>query len=43
MYILKIKSKQHVSAIYGHHSEILIDIKPDDGHIRPKHVVLIYS
>jgi len=23
------------------YSEILIDIKPDDGHIWPKHVVLI--
>jgi len=74
---LRVKSKQHVSAVYGHHqvlcqlrfhyincvncimmwrsphriiveiypcniySEIVIDIKPDDGHIRPKHVVLI--
>jgi len=79
---LRVKSKQHVSAVYGHHqvlsirfhyinrvkcvmmwryigtiiwweistsyrnshnlySEILIDIKPNDGHIRPKHVVLI--
>jgi len=23
------------------YSEILIDIKPDDGHIRPKNVVLV--
>ena len=25
------------------HSEILIELKPDDGHIWPKHVVLILT
>jgi len=29
-----------VSLLY---SEVLIDIKPDDGHIWPKHVVLILT
>ena len=51
MYILRFEVKQHVSALYGHHqgfslrfryinSETLRE-KPDDGHIRPKHVVLL--
>ena len=44
-------SKQHVSAIYGHHQVlcqlrfhyILFDTKQGDGHIWPKHVVLVFT
>jgi len=38
MYILRLEVKQHVSALYGHHQG---KEKPDDGHIRPKHIVLL--
>jgi len=32
-------SKQHVSALFGHHQAY----KPDDGRIRPKHVAYLSS
>jgi len=42
MYIVRLEVKQHVSALYGHHQVFLRKKKkPDDGHIRPKHVFLL--
>jgi len=51
MYILRFEVKQHVSALYGHHQVFPLRFRylysetlrktPDDGHIRPKHVVLL--
>ena len=50
MYILRLEVKQHVSALYGHHQVFFFSLKVSlykgkektyDGHIRPKHVVLL--